>query len=98
MAGRDRQKQGLIYGPVRPSGPPDRGRIVGNMLGLLVVVVTAGVLGSAMAGSGSTVFALCETEADATRIAVAARERGWWSAATQTSPTGAVVSVQEALA
>jgi len=48
VAGRDRNKQGLIYGPVRPSGPRDRGRIVGNMLGLLVVVITAGVLGSAI--------------------------------------------------
>ena len=67
------------------------------MLGLLVVVVTAGVLGSAMAGSGSTVFALCETETAATRIAAAAGECGWWSVATHTSPTGAVVSVEEAL-
>jgi hypothetical protein len=33
---------------VRPSGPRDRGRIFGNLLGLLVVVVTAGVLGFAI--------------------------------------------------
>lgn len=37
-----------MYGPVRPSGPRDRGRILGNVLGLLVVVITVGVLGSAI--------------------------------------------------
>jgi hypothetical protein len=44
VANRDRHRQGLIYGPVRPSGPRDRGRIVGNLLGFLVVVVTVSVL------------------------------------------------------
>ena len=51
-----------------------------------------GVLGSAMAGSGSAVFALCETADDAERIAHEAAERGWWSAATRTAPTGVVAS------
>jgi hypothetical protein len=48
VANRDRPRQGLVYGPVRPSGPRDRGRIVGNLLGLLVVVVTISVLGLAV--------------------------------------------------
>lgn len=44
MANRDRNRQGVAYGPIRPSGPRDTGRIVGNLLGLLVVVVSAGLL------------------------------------------------------
>lgn len=48
MANRDRHRQGLVYGPVRPSGPRDRGRIVGNLLGFLVVVVTVSLLGMAI--------------------------------------------------
>jgi hypothetical protein len=48
VANRDRHRQGLVYGPVRPSGPRDRGRIVGNLLGLLVVVVTVSLLGLAI--------------------------------------------------
>ena len=48
VANRDRHRQGLVYGPVRPSGPRDTGRIVGNLLGLLVVVVTISVLGLAI--------------------------------------------------
>ncbi len=48
MANRDRNRPGLVYGPVRPSGPRDRGRIVGNLLGFLIVVVTIAVLGIAI--------------------------------------------------
>jgi hypothetical protein len=48
VANRDRHRQGLVYGPVRPQGPRDRGRIVGNLLGLLVVVVTVSVLALAI--------------------------------------------------
>ena len=54
-----------------------------------------GVWGSAMAGSGSTVFALCKDAGSAERIALAARERGWWGAATRTSAGRAVVAAQE---
>lgn len=50
-----------------------------------------GVLGVSMAGSGSAVFALCTGAAQATRLAALARERGWWSAASATSPRGAAV-------
>lgn len=34
----------MAYGPIRPSGPRDTGRIVGNLLGVLVVVVSASLL------------------------------------------------------
>jgi 4-diphosphocytidyl-2-C-methyl-D-erythritol kinase len=51
-----------------------------------------GVLGSAMAGSGSAVFAICEKAADAHRIVDIASERGWWGSATQTSPAGVAVT------
>jgi hypothetical protein len=44
VANRNRQRQGLTYGPVRSSGTRDRGRILGNLLGLLVVAVTVGLL------------------------------------------------------
>jgi 4-diphosphocytidyl-2-C-methyl-D-erythritol kinase len=51
-----------------------------------------GVLGSAMAGSGSAVFAICEKAIDAQRIADIASERGWWGVATQTNAAGATVA------
>jgi hypothetical protein len=44
VANSNRHRPGLVYGPVRPSGPRDRGRVVGNALGLLVVAVSAGLL------------------------------------------------------
>jgi 4-diphosphocytidyl-2C-methyl-D-erythritol kinase len=57
----------------------------------------SGVMGSAMAGSGSAVFAICESGADAERIAQVANERGWWGIATQTAPAGASVVESEAV-
>lgn len=48
-----------------------------------------GVLGAAMAGSGSAVFAVCASAADAAAVAATARERGLW-AATATSVPGGV--------
>lgn len=50
-----------------------------------------GVLGVAMAGSGSAVFAVCESSAVAADCARRAAQRGWWSAATHTSEHGARV-------
>jgi hypothetical protein len=44
VANRDRHRPGLVYGPVRPSGPRDTGRFFGNLLGLLVVIATVGIL------------------------------------------------------
>lgn len=54
-----------------------------------------GVLGALMAGSGSAVFALCETAADAERIADKAHARGWWGCATTTSRQGVTVAYEE---
>lgn len=51
-----------------------------------------GVLGALMAGSGSAAFAICRAASDATRLAEAARERGWWSAVTATALGGAVIT------
>lgn len=47
-----------------------------------------GVLGCAMAGSGSTVFGVCEDERSAADAASAAAERGWWACATRTTASG----------
>jgi 4-diphosphocytidyl-2-C-methyl-D-erythritol kinase len=49
---------------------------------------SAGVLGSAMAGSGSTVFGIFADPAAAADCAAEARERGWWACATRSVPTG----------
>lgn len=54
-----------------------------------------GVFGAALCGSGSGVFALCQDDAVAGRIALAARERGWWAQATRTSGVGAAVQAVE---
>ncbi|MBP3885003.1 MAG: 4-(cytidine 5'-diphospho)-2-C-methyl-D-erythritol kinase [Olsenella sp.] len=43
-----------------------------------------GVLGAQVSGSGSCVFALCDTAAHAGELALLAQELGWWSAATHT--------------
>jgi 4-diphosphocytidyl-2C-methyl-D-erythritol kinase len=47
-----------------------------------------GVLGALVAGSGASVFGLCESKTAACRAAEAARERGWWSEATATTGHG----------
>jgi len=47
-----------------------------------------GVLGAAMAGSGSTVFAVCADGAAAAECATAARARGWWAEATGSAESG----------
>ena len=49
-----------------------------------------GVLGSLVAGSGSAVCALCESDGAAERVAEAASQLGWWSAATRTSSHGVI--------
>lgn len=50
-----------------------------------------GVMGAALCGSGSAVFALCDTGDTAARIAEEAAARGWWGAATRTSSAGVIV-------
>jgi 4-diphosphocytidyl-2-C-methyl-D-erythritol kinase len=52
-----------------------------------------GVLGAEMAGSGSTVFALCADAEVAEAVADRARAGGWWAAATRTSSAGARIVV-----
>jgi 4-diphosphocytidyl-2-C-methyl-D-erythritol kinase len=47
-----------------------------------------GVLGAAMAGSGSSVFGITVDADSAERACAEARERGWWAAATKTSACG----------
>lgn len=49
---------------------------------------SSGVLGVALAGSGSTVFAVCESRSAAIRTAEAARARGWWAEPATTEPHG----------
>jgi hypothetical protein len=45
MANRQQRRQGVVYGPVRPTGPGrDTGAIIGRILGLVVVVLAMGVL------------------------------------------------------
>lgn len=56
---------------------------------LRLVAESHGVLGSAMAGSGSAVFGICETDDDARRCADAARAAGLWGVATRTGSSGA---------
>ena len=51
-----------------------------------------GILGVAMAGSGSAVFGICEDSAAAVRIAEAAQALGWWAVATRTGAHGATVT------
>jgi len=50
-----------------------------------------GVLGAAMAGSGSAVFGLCEDDAAAATCARRAAEEGYWATATRTHGGGCVI-------
>jgi 4-diphosphocytidyl-2-C-methyl-D-erythritol kinase len=52
----------------------------------------AGVLGAAMAGSGSTVFAVCADAGAAAECAARAEARGWWAAATASAERGLTLS------
>jgi 4-diphosphocytidyl-2-C-methyl-D-erythritol kinase len=62
---------------------------------LRFVTESRGVLGAAMAGSGSTVFGVC-ADADSSReCAERASERGWWSCATVSVDKGLVVTTVE---
>ncbi len=58
---------------------------------LAFVCGSGGVLGAAVAGSGSSVFGVCESREAAETCAGTARERGWWAASTTASPVGARV-------
>jgi len=54
-----------------------------------------GITGAEVCGSGSAVFALCESAADAQSIAVQAAAKGWWSCATALGGTGVAVRETE---
>jgi 4-diphosphocytidyl-2-C-methyl-D-erythritol kinase len=56
---------------------------------LAFVCGSEGILGAAVAGSGSSVFGISETREGAELSARAARERGWWAVPTSASPIGA---------
>ncbi len=51
-----------------------------------------GVLGAAMAGSGSAVFAVCASAAAAAAVVSAARESGLWGTTATTVTTGVIVT------
>ncbi|MBM6907692.1 4-(cytidine 5'-diphospho)-2-C-methyl-D-erythritol kinase [Collinsella intestinalis] len=51
------------------------------------------VRASAVAGSGSTVFAICNTQMAAEAIVLAARARGWWGEVAQMEKSGPYISV-----
>lgn len=80
-AGNVREVAGCLYnnlGPVAERLVPDDARIVRWL------AEQGGVLGAQVSGSGSCVFALCDTTSRAGELALLARELGWWSVATQT--------------
>jgi 4-diphosphocytidyl-2-C-methyl-D-erythritol kinase len=59
---------------------------------LRFVEAVPGVLRGMVAGSGSSVFGVCEDEARARECARGAQERGWWACATRTSDIGVSIA------
>lgn len=57
-----------------------------------------GVMGAAMAGSGSAVYGICRDATVARSIAEDARSAGWWSQATRTLPHGVRVELEGGVA
>lgn len=53
-----------------------------------------GVLGAAMAGSGSAVFGVCESAEVAVALAQSAKAHGWWSSAARTVSDGVRACVE----
>jgi 4-diphosphocytidyl-2-C-methyl-D-erythritol kinase len=66
---------------------------VGDALGWAAAV--PGVLGAAMSGSGSAVFAICADSDVADAVVGQATARGWWAASTRLSRTGVTVREEE---
>ncbi len=54
-----------------------------------------GVLGAEMAGSGSAVFAICDSAETAKKVAGQARERGWWACSTRSVGHGVEVGFDD---
>lgn len=59
---------------------------------LAMAAAMPGVAGAAVAGSGSAVFALCDTVDAARSVAAAAVERGWWGEVTALRGAGVTVA------
>lgn len=79
---------GLLYNAMTPASAglvPDVAEALAHVAG------SAGVLGAAMAGSGSAVFGICASTASAEDCAAAARAAGLWAVSTRTQPDGCVV-------
>ena len=74
---------------------PSSGLVAGIADALAWVREAPGVLGAAMAGSGSSVFGICSDIEGARAVEDAARERGWWAQATRTTPDGVVLADKE---
>lgn len=69
------------------------GAVVPEVAAALGMVRSAtGVLGAAVAGSGSACFGICASDEDATRIATEAAAAGYWSAATRLRAAGVTVA------
>jgi len=69
--------------------------VIGDALAFMAG--SAGCLGAAMAGSGSAVFGVFGTEAEAASVARTASERGWWSVATAPRAAGTLVQTMGAV-
>lgn len=84
-AGDTRAVAGLLHNAMTGSSAS----IVPAIAEVLESVRSApGVLGAAMAGSGSAVFGICEDDRSARECAERARASGHWSAATRAQPGG----------
>lgn len=75
--------------------PASAGLVPGISDALAFLDDSEGVLGSIMAGSGSTVFGICSDAAVAVTVAEEARSRGWWAEATVTAEEGVRVVRRE---
>ncbi|MHB1323514.1 MAG: 4-(cytidine 5'-diphospho)-2-C-methyl-D-erythritol kinase [Coriobacteriia bacterium] len=71
--------------------PASVGLVPGISGALRLVSENHGVVGAAMAGSGSAVFGICRRPADASACAEEARRAGLWAVATRSHHAGCVV-------
>lgn len=67
--------------------------LVGEVLGW--VRCQTGVVGAQVSGSGSAVFAICESAADGRAVVKAAEDRGWWAVVSRLGSTGVRVRDEE---
>lgn len=91
--------EALESGDVRAVAPHLHNAMTASSAGLVPAIADAlalvrdcpGVLGAAMAGSGSAVFGVCEDDTSAAACAERAVSGGYWAAATRTHAVGCVV-------